>query len=396
MEITHGLNIFAYLNLLWRRKWLIIVPMFIVGLGAFIGSGFIPKEYVASTLILVEEQKLMNPLISGLAVSSSVHNRLPTTKEQILSWNSMVNLIKELGLDKRIYTQEDLEDLVREFRKNIYVSMPKGGNVVRISFRGKDPVMVRDVVKIIADNFISQNLESQGKETSTAIEFIKNQIALYRYRIKQDELKKYKKKLQDLLIDSTEKHPLVIELRNKIAKLEEELKKEEENIKQISSTTPRTEQEKRVYRDLMVEYDKIKSSADNLDDEADAIEKDKRINEEIYAMLKKRLETAKITQSLESSKQGLKFRVLDPPRVPTKPVRPNRIKYTVFGIVLGAALGFFLMILSELLDTSFKGVQDAKNYLTPMGKVIGELSRFNEEELEKDVRKILRSRKKSI
>ncbi len=388
------INLFAYLNLLWRRKWLLIIPMLILGVGAFIGSGFIPKEYVASTLILVEEQKLMNPLISGLAVSSSVYNRLPTTKEQILSWNNMINLLRQLGLIKKITSQQELEKTVAQFRRNIIVYMPKNSNVVRISFRGKDPVMVRDVVKIIADNFIKQNLESQGRETTTAIEFIKNQIALYKYKIKQDELRQYKKKLQDLLVDSTEKHPLVIELRNKIAKLEQELKKSEAQIKAIEK--PKTQEEQKIYQELMQEYSRIKESANQLDDELDAIEKDKKINEDIYAMLKKRLETARITQRLESSKQGLKFRILDPPRVPLKPVKPNRVKYTLFGLVLGAALGFFLMILAELLDTSFKGVQDAKSFLSPMGKIIGEISLYDEEELSENVRKLLRSKKKSI
>lgn len=389
-----SLNIFAYLNIVWRRKWLIIVPMLIMGIGAFVGSNFIPKEYVSHTTILVEEQKLMNPLISGLAVSSSVYNRLPSTKEQILSWNNILALIKRLGLDKQIRSQQELEKIVNEFRRNIYVVMPKNKNVVIISFRGRDPIMVRDVVKIIADNFIKQNLEAQGREASTAIEFIKNQIALYRYKIKQDELRQYKKKLKDLLVDSTEKHPLVIDLRKKIKKLEEELKKEEAIINSIKE--PQTEDEKKVYAELMQEYSRIKQNLDNLDDEADAIKKDKKINEEIYAMLKKRLETARLTQRLESSKQGLKFRILDPPLVPTKPVKPNRIKYTVFGLMVGFALGFFLMILAELLDTSFKGVQDAKSFLSPMGKVIGEISWFNLGELEKDVREVLRSGKKSI
>ncbi len=389
-----SLNIFSYFNVLWRRKWLIIVPTIILGLGAFIGSLFVPKEYVSHTTILVEEQKLMNPLISGLAVSSSVYNRLPATKEQILSWNNIVNLIKQLGLDKQITSQEELEKMVREFRRNIYVSMPKDKSVVIISFRGRDPVLVRDVVKIIADNFIKQNLEAQGKEASTAIEFIRNQIALYKYKIKQDELREYKKRLKDLLVDSTEKHPLVIELRKKIEKLEEELKKEEAVINSIKE--PQNEEEKKIYRELMAEYSKIKENLDNLEDEVDAIEKDKKINEEIYAMLKKRLETARLTQRLESSKQGLKFRVLDPPLVPTKPVKPNKVKYTIFGIFLGFALGFFLVILAELLDTSFKGVQDAKKFLSPMGKVIGEFSYYNPEDLEKDVRKILRSQKKSV
>ncbi len=392
MENT--LNIFLYFNLLIRRKWLLIVPVFILAIGAFIGSGFIPKEYQASTLILVEEQKLMNPLISGLAVSTSVYARLPIIKQQILSWDNMVDLVNNVGLGRNVKSVEDLEEVVARLRRSIIVSMPKNTNIVRISYQGKEPQITKQVVEFIANKFIQQNLLSQGQETKTAVDFIENQIALYKYKIKQDQLRLYKNRLDALLVDSTDKHPLVIDLRNKIAQLEQEISSEESKFENLPQ--PTNPEEEKLYNDLRRDYERIRQESESSGDDMTAIEKDMKVNEDIYAMLKKRLETARITQNLEASKEGLRFKILDPARLPRKPIKPNRLKYTLFGAILGFALGLLLIVLAELLDTSFKGVQEAKVFLSSYGSVIGEVPEFDIERLSEDVRSILRIKEKSI
>ncbi len=393
-NMENPINVFLYFNLLWRRKWLFIVPIVILGLGAYLGSAFIPKEYMSSTVILVEEQKLMNPLINGLAVSTSVYGRLPIIKQQILSWDNMVKLVNSVGLGNDIKDILDLEDLVARLRRSIIISMPKNSNIVRISYQGRSPEITKQVVKFIADRFVEQNLKSQGQETKTAVDFIENQIALYKYKIKQDQLRIYKSKLNVLLVDSTDKHPLVIDLRKKISALEQELSKEEEKLNNLPM--PSDPEQQKLYDDLKRDYERIREDAENAGDDRSAIEKDLKVNEDIYAMLKKRLETARITQNLEASKEGLRFKILDPPRLPRKAVKPNRLKYALFGVVLGFGVGLVLIVLAELLDTSFKGVQEAKSFLNRHGPIVGEIPEIDVERLVGNVRRLLQSQKKSV
>ena len=61
-----------YLKIIFRRKWFLIVPVVIGLVGGTIAGNILPKSYEASTLILVEEGRVINPLIQGLAVSTSV------------------------------------------------------------------------------------------------------------------------------------------------------------------------------------------------------------------------------------------------------------------------------------------------------------------------------------
>jgi hypothetical protein len=94
-----------------------------------------------------------------------------------------------------------------------------------------------------------------------------------------------------------------------------------------------------------------------------AMARDAKVNENIYNMLLQRLETAKITQRLEASKQGTRYTVLDPPRLPLKPIKPNKFLVAIVGIFLGASVGVGLILLLELTDHSFLGIDEAKEFL---------------------------------
>ena len=94
-----------YLKILFRRKWFMIIPIVAGMVGGIIAGNIIPKVYQASTLILVEDGKLTNPLIQDLAISTSMGQRLGILREQILGWDRIQQLIQTLNLAKNIKNQ---------------------------------------------------------------------------------------------------------------------------------------------------------------------------------------------------------------------------------------------------------------------------------------------------
>jgi polysaccharide chain length determinant protein (PEP-CTERM system associated) len=79
-------------------------------------------------------------------------------------------------------------------------------------------------------------------------------------------------------------------------------------------------------------------------------------------LLEKKMQ-AQMAQNLERKQQGEQFKVLDPARIPQKPVKPDRNKLLMIGIMLGLVSGFGLAWFRETLDRSFHTVADAETYL---------------------------------
>ena len=393
-ELSHNdLMPMNYLKIFFRRKQWVIIPTFI-GLVAGICTGMLlPKEYVSSTILLVEEGKSDNPLFTDIAVATSVGQRLGNIKESMLGWNSLVLLVKRLNLAKNVKTPQDLEKLILGIRGNMNIKM-RGRNIIDLSYTDKDPQEAQSVVKTISEIFIERNINSQQQETSDAIVFIEEQLKVYRGKIKSAEIAQLKDNLKALLVDSTEEHPQVKQLREQIKVKETELKKENleytENAQiDASSTGPLIQEIKKALDNVDGGVSTIgvgaKESVDNdiykvmLMDKLDNVKaRDVNVNNTIYNMLLQRLETAKITQRLQTSREGTKYTVVDPPRVPFKPVKPNKLLIAFAGLVLGLMLGAGFVFSFEFLDKSFIDVEEAKNFLGQ--PLLGAISKIYTEE----------------
>ena len=70
------LNTAAFLWSAWRRRYLIVVPIFVIPLLA-LGIGISsPKKYSSYTTVLIQEAAKMNPFLEDLAVETNLKSRI--------------------------------------------------------------------------------------------------------------------------------------------------------------------------------------------------------------------------------------------------------------------------------------------------------------------------------
>ncbi|MBZ0167711.1 MAG: hypothetical protein K8I00_12970 [Candidatus Omnitrophica bacterium] len=390
------LSIMNYMKIFFRRKEYFIIPVF-VGLILGICAGIIlPKKFQSATTLLVEDGKSDNPLFNNIAVSTTVNQRLATIRESMLGWNSLVELVKRLEMDKDINTPQELEGLILGIRNKIDIKL-RGRNIINLAYVGSTPETTQAVVKNITEIFIERNVNIQNQETADAIRFIEEQLRVYRGKIKSAEIVSLRDSLNALLIDSTERHPRVRELRELIKAKEQELERENLEFNEAAALDMTTT------RPII---DEIRKALDNIDggtavgvnmagpstgqddgmqkdayklfllDKLDnVLARDVTVNNQIYNTLLQRAETAKITQRLQASKEGTKYTVLDPPRLPLKPIRPNKTLVGIAGAAAGAMLGIILVFGLEFLDKSFIDVEDANRFFgVPL---LGAISKIN-------------------
>ena len=182
----------------------------------------------------------------------------------------------------------------------------------------------------------------------------------------------------ELLLRYTEKHPDVIEITRLIADLGEQ--RDEERVMMdemdlgpagnpvyqqmklqlsqadatVTSMETRVEEYQRRVDVLQEQVD----SVPRIEAELKQLDRDYSIHQRNYQTLLARRESANMAEQAEISGDQLKFRVVDPPRVPLNPSSPDRpllmTGVLIGGIVAGGALAFLLFLLRPTFDSSRK------------------------------------------
>ncbi|MCX7661912.1 MAG: Wzz/FepE/Etk N-terminal domain-containing protein, partial [Candidatus Omnitrophica bacterium] len=149
----------SYLEIFFRRKWLFFAPTLLC-LGLAVAYSFtVPPRYRSSAIVLVEEEKVSNPLISGLAVSTTVKDRLPTITKILLSRPLLEQVIRELNLDRGISNDPlVLENLIENLRNNISVQLI-GLDILKVTVEDRNPEICQRLANAITTLFIKHNLE---------------------------------------------------------------------------------------------------------------------------------------------------------------------------------------------------------------------------------------------
>ena len=79
-------------------------------------------------------------------------------------------------------------------------------------------------------------------------------------------------------------------------------------------------------------------------------------------MLAKQTE-AQVSENLETERKGERFTMIEPPVMPEKPIRPNRILILAIGFLLSIGAGIGAAAARESFDASVRGPSDIRQLL---------------------------------
>lgn len=462
-----------------KRKWLLVIPVFLVTVLAFGGTFFLEPKYQSSTIIWIDKPDNFSTELGRLLGSSN--NRRMTRDEQagrrlalqteITSRNYLLQLVRTLGLDddpeiarEAAKTREKFPDqslevikenlLIDKLTSQITVEF-HGSDQVRITCESTNPAQAKDMAKELArimerekaqdemdrilDNqdFTDQQLQKMERHYKEAID----SLNAARSRLSQLQLPENITSEQNRLeiistIDKTEleqndylremnslKNQLeandlenqrlkyidtIIELRTNIdglvsdyANMMERYAWNDQNVINInirlndyiklleaslsSSVQSQFESFPENHRDLIERkviaqenYDILNSKKKKLSQTLSKI--DERINKipelesEILELQNRvqnygtyrdafRTEEATVDILSEQMKDRTKYKIIEQAKFPLAPFWPNKVKIILVGFALGLMIGAGFVFFAEVLDKSFKKVEDVEDEL---------------------------------
>jgi len=85
-----------------------------------------------------------------------------------------------------------------------------------------------------------------------------------------------------------------------------------------------------------------------------------------YRDIKDKLIEAELAKSLEAERKSERFTLIEPPQLPSKPIKPQKILIIIFGILGGFASGTILVLVRDTFDNAIYG---ARQLATVTGKM---------------------------
>jgi len=478
MKETKSLDIRQIVAIVFKRKWLIIVPLILVSGFAYGATFFLTPEYQSSTIIWIDRphtvsRELVTLIGDGVKHSQSRDQRrqLQSLQNELTSQAYLTQLIQDLRLDRnpelnrqaakmreqnpdRSTEELKLRILLEQLKDQVDVGYV-GADQIKISVQSTDAVQARDMVQKLAqileeertryemdkilDNQSFADLQLQRTEYQYNLALDSLTAArsrLTRMALPQDisspsnlreiqtdideagqeiqdsrrELTEVKSRLDELGIASArmqyadtlvdlrgdlendvlaltsmmEKYAWTeqsiinynIRIRDNQRLLEREVGRivaqqfasypanQQQLLKQYFTVQERIDVLTSLERRLQSAYRGLEDRINMLPKIATEIDElERRVTDARRYRDAFRSEESTVEILSERAKDRTQYRVIEPAQIPLAPFYPNKAKIIMMGFMLGLVIGGAAVFLAEIMDNSFKRVDDVEEAL---------------------------------
>jgi polysaccharide biosynthesis transport protein len=170
-----------YARMLWRRKWLILLPAVAVTLAVAWAVWKLPNVYESTTLLTVRPASISTNIVPQLS-DNDLTLRINNIGQEVTSRTTLEPLITKYNLyAKERAMGEPMDALVERMRmRDIEVKLNTSRNEVTngffISFRGPEPRVTKAVTEELAAKYTRAQTEATGRETTLTREFFSQKL----------------------------------------------------------------------------------------------------------------------------------------------------------------------------------------------------------------------------
>jgi polysaccharide chain length determinant protein (PEP-CTERM system associated) len=177
-------KISEYINILRRRKWLVILPAIAISTAVAWVVYRLPNVYESTTLIVVRPSTLPKTVVPAVT-EDNLTRQLTSITQVVTSRSSLEPLVEKYELYKSERLRgEPVEGVIDMMRKDINVKVNTARNDItngfNISYRYRDPKLAQAITEELAAKYINAQNASQTQSSASSRAFIDNQVKLAR------------------------------------------------------------------------------------------------------------------------------------------------------------------------------------------------------------------------
>lgn len=208
MEEENVKTIAEYLEVIYRRKRLLIISFLTVGFLSFILAMKLPPVYRSYATILIEDQQIPRSMVQT-TITDFADKRIQLIKQRVMTRDRILSIIQKhkLYLDERDRLVPS--ELVTRFQEDTEIAMisadvrdpqSRGGKATiafTIAFNDRSPVLAQAVANELVSLFLNENTRTRAQRAAKTTEFLKDEA---------DKLKKEIEGIDIKIMDYKAKH----------------------------------------------------------------------------------------------------------------------------------------------------------------------------------------------
>lgn len=241
LESAKKLNPEQILRLIIQKRWFLLIPFCLSLLAGIVYSIYVPRIYMAETLILVEPQRVPNAYVQSV-VAENIEARVSTINQQILSRTNLNQIIKDFNLfntpeTSKLYPEEKIALL----RKRIAVKVTRSGrsaDAFSISFKDEHPETAMKVTNAIAGSFIDQSLKVREEQVMGTSNFLAGELENVRSQLEavEEHLKNFRKMNMGELPEQLDSNLRILDrLQDQLSERQLNLREEKDSLQAVQS-----------------------------------------------------------------------------------------------------------------------------------------------------------------
>jgi polysaccharide chain length determinant protein (PEP-CTERM system associated) len=205
MPLRPDMELKDYIQIFFKRKWVIILSFLFICLSAGVYIIVTPKQYKSTTTILVIPQKVPENFVQS-TVTLGADGRLATIEQQIKSRTRLKKVMEEVGLFAEARKEGLEEEAIGAMSNRIEIEVaqdlrmggrPQGeSEAFSISFLNEDPTLAMLTTSRLASLFIEANLKLREKQAVGTSEFLDSQLKDTKAKLDAQEAKVNRYKMQ--------------------------------------------------------------------------------------------------------------------------------------------------------------------------------------------------------
>lgn len=176
-------------RMVWRRKWLIVLPTAAVAVAVAYVVWRLPNVYESTTLLTVKPAAIAGGIVTQLS-DTDLTLRINTITQDVTSRSSLEPLIQRYDLYARERARgTSMDELVERMRtRDLRITLNTSREVTNgfyLSFRSEDPRATQGVTEALAGKYVKSQQDASSDETRLTKEFFTERVEAQKAKLKE-------------------------------------------------------------------------------------------------------------------------------------------------------------------------------------------------------------------